>query len=304
MSEIIKLDHISQYNELMGVETLHPLISFIDCYKIGPTRFGRKLFGFYAVIIKDMQCGDMKYGRSRYDYEQGSVVCVAPGQLMGSEDDGQLHQPEGYILMFHPDLLHGTSLARNMKNYTFFSYEVNEALHLSSQERKVVLECFGKIDAELKHPIDKYSRILIVDTIKLLLDYFMRFYDRQFITREIINKDILMKLEKLLDDYFDSDKPESLGLPSVQYCAEQFNLSPNYFSDIVKKETGTTVLKYIHLKLLDIAKSKIVDSGKSLSEIAYELGFKYPQHFSRFFKKTAGCSPNEYRQTSLKGIHI
>lgn len=304
MSEIIKLDHISQYNELMGVETLHPLISFIDCYKIGPTRFGRKLFGFYAVIIKDMQCGDMKYGRSRYDYEQGSVVCVAPGQLMGSEDDGQLHQPEGYILMFHPDLLHGTSLARNMKNYTFFSYEVNEALHLSSLERKVVLECFGKIDAELKHPIDKYSRILIVDTIKLLLDYFMRFYDRQFITREIINKDILMKLEKLLDDYFDSDKPESLGLPSVQYCAEQFNLSPNYFSDIVKKETGTTVLKYIHLKLLDIAKSKILDSGKSLSEIAYELGFKYPQHFSRFFKKTAGCSPNEYRQTSLKGIHI
>lgn len=212
MSEIIKLDHISQYNELMGVETLHPLISFIDCYKIGPTRFGRKLFGFYAVIIKDMQCGDMKYGRSRYDYEQGSVVCVAPGQLMGSEDDGQLHQPEGYILMFHPDLLHGTSLARNMKNYTFFSYEVNEALHLSSQERKVVLE--------------------------------------------------------------------------------------------VKKETGTTVLKYIHLKLLDIAKSKIVDSGKSLSEIAYELGFKYPQHFSRFFKKTAGCSPNEYRQTSQQGIHI
>lgn len=304
MSEIIKLDHISQYNELMGVETLHPLISFIDCYKIGHTRFGRKLFGFYAVIIKDMQCGDMKYGRSRYDYEQGSVVCVAPGQLMGSEDDGQLHQPEGYILMFHPDLLHGTSLARNMKNYTFFSYEVNEALHLSSQERKVVLECFGKIDAELKHPIDKYSRILIVDTIKLLLDYFMRFYDRQFITREIINKDILMKLEKLLDDYFDSDKPESLGLPSVQYCAEQFNLSPNYFSDIVKKETGTTVLKYIHLKLLDIAKSKILDSGKSLSEIAYELGFKYPQHFSRFFKKTVGCSPNEYRQTSLKGIHI
>lgn len=304
MSEIIKLDHISQYNELMGVETLHPLISFIDCYKIGPTRFGRKLFGFYAVIIKDMQCGDMKYGRSRYDYEQGSVVCVAPGQLMGSEDDGQLHQPEGYILMFHPDLLHGTSLARNMKNYTFFSYEVNEALHLSSQERKVVLECFGKIDAELKHPIDKYSRILIVDTIKLLLDYFMRFYDRQFITREIINKDILMKLEKLLDDYFDSDKPESLGLPSVQYCSEQFNLSPNYFSDIVKKETGTTVLKYIHLKLLDIAKSKILDSGKSLSEIAYELGFKYPQHFSRFFKKTAGCSPNEYRQTSQQGIHI
>lgn len=304
MSEIIKLDHISQYNELMGVETLHPLISFIDCYKIGPTRFGRKLFGFYAVIIKDMQCGDMKYGRSRYDYEQGSVVCVAPGQLMGSEDDGQLHQPEGYILMFHPDLLYGTSLARNMKNYTFFSYEVNEALHLSSQERKVVLECFGKIDAELKHPIDKYSRILIVDTIKLLLDYFMRFYDRQFITREIINKDILMKLEKLLDDYFDSDKLERLGLPSVQYCAEQFNLSPNYFSDIVKKETGTTVLKYIHLKLLDIAKSKIVDSGKSLSEIAYELGFKYPQHFSRFFKKTVGCSPNEYRQTSQQGIHI
>lgn len=295
MSSIVKLDHISQYNEMMGAETLHPLIGFVDCYKLEPIRFSRKLLGFYGVFVKDTKYGELQYGRSVYDYREGSVVFVAPGQIMGSPDDGQYHQAKGYVLMFHPDLLHGTSLANCMKDYTFFSYESNEALHLSQQERKIILDCFDKIQTELQHPIDKHTKALIVDNIKLFLDYSMRFYDRQFITREIINHDILARFEKELDNYFDSNLPERLGLPSVQYFSEKLNLSANYFSDLIRRETGTNALKYIHLKLLDVAKIKVVDSAKSLSEIAYELGFRYPQHFSRFFKKGMGCSPNEYR---------
>jgi AraC-like DNA-binding protein len=223
------------------------------------------------------------------------VVFVAPGQIMGSPDDGEYHHARGYVLMFHPDFLRNSSLADCMKDYTFFSYESNEALHLSKQERKIILECFDKIQAELQHPIDKHTKSLIIDNIKLFLDYSMRFYDRQFITRENINHDMLTRFEKELDHYFNSDLPEKIGLPSVQYFAEKLNLSANYFSDLIKKETGMNALKYIHLKLLDIAKTKVLDPSKSFSEIAYELGFKYPQHFSRFFKREIGCSPNEYR---------
>lgn len=295
MSEVVKIDHISQYNDMMGVETLHPLVGFVDCYKIAPIRFARKLFGFYAIFVKDTKYGDLQYGRSYYDYQEGSVVFVAPGQVMGSNDDGNYHQAKGYVLMFHPDLLHRTPLAHSIKDYTFFNYESNEALHLSPQERKIMLECFTKIQQELQYPIDKYSKSIIVDNIKLFLDYCARFYDRQFITRENLNKDILVRFENLLNEYFDSGKPKDIGFPTVQYCAGSLHLSTNYFSDLIKKETGIAALKYIHSKVIDIAKTRILDSGKTLSEIAYELGFKYTQHFSRFFKNSIGCTPTEYR---------
>jgi AraC-like DNA-binding protein len=298
MSDIIRLDHIGQYNEMMGVETLHPLIGFVDCYKLQPIRYSRKLLGFYGIFVKDTKYGELQYGRGVYDYQEGSVVFVAPGQIMGSPDDGQYHQAKGYVLMFHPDLLRGTSLANCMKDYTFFSYDSNEALHLSMQERKIVLDCFEKIQTELQHPIDKHTKSLIVDNIKLFLDYSLRFYDRQFITREHINTDILARFEKELNRYFDSDLPDMIGLPSVQYFADKFHLSTNYFSDLIRKKTGMNALKHIHLKLLDMAKTKILNSEKSFSEIAYELGFKYPQHFSRFFKKEVGVSPNDYRKVN------
>lgn len=296
MEELIRLDHVCQYNELVGVETLHPLISVVDWSKCAPMLHHRQRFGFYAVFLKEIKCGDMRYGRNFYDYQEGTLVFLAPGQIVGISNNGEVFQPKGYALIFHPDLLRGTSLARKIHEYTFFSYESNEALHLSEQERRTFLECLHNIEEELQHSIDKHSKNLIVNNIELLLNYCMRFYDRQFITRSNINKDILTKFEHLLNDYFLSDKPQEIGLLSVQYCADQLHLSPNYFGDLIKKETGNSPQEHIQLKLIATAKERIFDTSKSISEVAYDLGFKYPQHFTRLFKKVVGCSPNEYRQ--------
>lgn len=294
MDEILKLDTISQYNSLRGVETLHPLVSVVDMSKTKPMQNARIHFGFYCVFLKEIKCGDLKYGCNYYDYQEGTLVFVAPGQVLGVNSKEYV-QPKGWALLFHPDLIRGTSLGHNIKDYTFFSYEVNEALHLSEKEKQIVIDCLNKIDYELKQSIDKHSKTLIANNIELLLNYCMRFYDRQFITRSNVNKDILVKFERILDDYFQSDKPQTLGLPSVRYCADQLHLSANYLGDLIKKETGKSAQEHIQLKLIDIAKEKVFDTSKSISEIAYELGFKYPQHFSRTFKKSVGYSPNEYR---------
>lgn len=217
MNEIVKIDRVQQYNDMMGVETLHPLVSVIDCRQAKPLRFSRKLYNVFTVLLKDTDCGSLKYGRSLYDYQEGAMLFIAPGQVMGSEDDGKLHVPKGWALIFHPELLRGTPLAQTMKDYSYFSYNANEALHLSEQERKTVIECMEKIQAELQHPIDKHSKALIVDNIKLFLDYCGRFYDRQFITRENSNHDILTRFENLLNDYFSSGKPAKEGFqPLVQ----------------------------------------------------------------------------------------
>jgi AraC-like DNA-binding protein len=215
--------------------------------------------------------------------------------VAGVNSNAETYQPKGYALIFHSDLIHGTSLGKHIQDYTFFSYQFNEALHLSERERKIVLDCFSKIQYELEHAIDKHSKTLIVDNIELFLNYCTRFYDRQFITRDNVDKGILERFENLLNEYFESDKPQSTGLPSVASCAIELNLSAGYFGDLVKKETGKTAQEYIQAKVIDVAKEKIFDPGKSVSQIAYELGFKYPQHFTRLFKQKVGRSPNEYR---------
>jgi AraC-like DNA-binding protein len=235
------------------------------------------------------------YGRHAYDYQEGTLVFIAPGQVAGVNSKGETYQPKGYALVFHPDLIYGTSLGKHIHDYTFFGYQSNEALHISERERQIVLDCFSKIEFELKQSLDKHSKTLIVNNIELFLNYCVRFYDRQFITREKVQKDILQKFESLLNHYFQSDKPQTIGLPSVAYCAEQMYLSANYFGDLIKKETGKSAQEYIQLKLMDIAKEKIFDTSKSISEVAYELGFKYPQHFTRLFKQRVGYTPNEYR---------
>lgn len=244
---------------------------------------------------EDRQHCSIRYGRNNYDYQKGTLVFIAPGQVVSIEEDGEDYQPEGYVLLFHPDLIRGTPLGQKIKDFTFFSYDIHEALHLSEHERQIVLDCLRKIEFELKHAIDKHSKSLIVSNIELFLGYCVRFYDRQFNTRDHAHKGLLERFENLLSDYFQSDKLQTVGIPSVSFFASKLHLSANYFGDLIKKETGKTALENIQLKLIDIAKEKIFDTSKSLSEIAYELGFKYPQHFSRFFKQKVGLSPNEYR---------
>ena len=297
MEEILKFDTISQFNADNNHETLHPLVTVIDFSKVAPRRLRKAYFGFSLIMIKDVVCGDLRYGKNTYDYQEGTLVFIGPGQTLGQNGGPELNQPMGFGIAFHPDLIKGTSLGRHIDDYTFFGYNVNEALHVSERERQLILDCFSKVRYELEHAIDKHSRKLIADNIELLLNYCDRFYDRQFITRENVNKGILERFEVLLNEFFSSDKPQDVGLPSVAYCANELNLSANYFGELIKKETGKSALEFIHLKLMDVAKEKISVAGKPVSEIAYELGFKYPQHFSRVFKQHVGVTPLEYRSS-------
>jgi len=298
MDKVLKIDTVSEHDAFYLQENLHPLVSVIDFANTAPKIFASRMnFGFYAVYLKDVQCGDIKYGRNTYDYQDRTLVFVGPGQVINVSIKPD-YKPQGFALLFHPDLLHGTHLGKHINEYSFFSYESREALHLSEKERKIVLDCFAKIKYELEQGTDKHSKKLIASNIELFLDYCVRFYDRQFITRNDVNKDILEKFEDVLNSYFQSDKPQTVGLPAVGYCADLLNLTPNYFGDLIKKETGKTALEYIQLKVMAMAKEKIFDSNKSVSEIAYELGFKYPQHFTRAFKKNTGYTPNEYRMVN------
>lgn len=293
--KLLNIETVAEYNDMLGVETWHPQVSVIDLSKARPMQHMRHTFSFYVVFLKDEKNCDLIYGRQRYDYQKGSVVCLAPGQVIGIEDTGEVFQPQGYALCFHPDFIRGTNLGRNMKEYTFFSYEVNEALHLSEQERVVFIDCLKKIQEELQHAIDRMSRRLIANNIELLLNYCLRFYERQFITRQDVNRDILTRFETLLDNYFSGDNALHKGLPSVKYCAGQLCLSANYFGDLIKKETGKTALEYIQSKIVGIAKEQLLLPTNSISQIAYGLGFQYPQHFTRVFKKLTGITPHEYR---------
>ena len=295
MDTMRRFETISEYNTFNNNETLHPLVSVIDFSKADPRQGSRMYFGFYTIFLKDVKCGDLVYGRHMYDYQEGTLVFLGPGQVAGINSKGETYQPKGYALVFHPDLIHGTSLARHVHEYSFFGYQSNEALHLSERERKIVLDCFSKIEYELERAIDKHSKRLIVSNIELFLNYCSRFYDRQFITRDNVHQGVLERFEHLLNGYFQTDKPQSIGLPSVAYCAGELNLSANYFGDLVKKETGKTAQEYIQAKVIDVAKEKIFDQNRSVNQIAYELGFKYPQHFSRLFKQRVGVSPRDYR---------
>jgi AraC-like DNA-binding protein len=254
-------------------------------------------FDIYCIVLKEVQCGDLKYGRHYYDYQEGALVFISPGQVIEVENDRGLYQPLGHALAFHPDLIRGTALADSLHNrHHFFGYNTNESLHLSAREKQIVLDCFSKIEFELQQAVDKHSKKLIVSNIDLFLHYCERFYDRQFHTREHVNKGILEKFEALLNDYFSSDRPQEIGLPSVAYCAHALNLSVNYFGDLIKKETGISAQEYIQNKIIDLAKNKIFDIHKTVNMVAYELGFKHPQHFSRFFKQRTGISPSTYRE--------
>ena len=294
------INNINEYNADNNHKTLHPLVSFIDFSKAGLRQWGevdtiKFQYGMYCIYLKDVKCGDMKYGRHYYDYQAGTLAFFAPGQVMTMEKPAEVYQPAGFGLIFHPDFLLGTELGKQIGNYKFFDYETHEALHLSDDERKMILDCFAKIQFELSQPIDKHSKKLIASNIELFLDYCQRFYDRQFITRDTVNKGVLVQFESLLNDYFKSEKPQTIGLPSVAHFANALNLSANYFGDLIKKETGHSAKDYIQDKTIEVAKQVVYASSKTINEIAFELGFKYPQHFTRLFKQKVGVTPNEFR---------
>ncbi|MFV0290391.1 MAG: helix-turn-helix domain-containing protein [Mangrovibacterium sp.] len=297
MKNIFRIEQVNDYCKLNNIETLHPLVSIIDYSKteINYTEHSHFYYGVYAIFLKETDCGELRYGRNSYDYQEGSLVFVQPGQMLELVKSKNTNTRKGWALMFHPDLILGTDLAKRISEYTFFSYAINEALHTSERERKMIIELFDKIQFEINQPIDKHSRKLIINNIQLFLDYCLRFYDRQFIMREHANKGILEKFENELQRYFKSNKPQLIGLPSVAHFADLLHLSANYFGDLIKKETGKTAQEFIQLQMMHIAKDKVLDISKPLNEVAYELGFKYPQHFTRMFKKNIGISPSEFR---------
>ncbi|GAB3490444.1 helix-turn-helix domain-containing protein [Spirosoma knui] len=292
---MIVYDTIKKYSDTFNNQTQHPLINLVDLNKSAPLERMKFTMGFYAVIIKETYCGDLRYGNKYYDYAEGTVVFLGPGQVITNEPEGEMHQPYGKALIIHPDLLMGTSLGKHIHEYSFFSYQSSEALHLSDRERDIVNTCFGNIATEISQNIDQHSKKLIVANLELLLKYCLRFYDRQFITREHVNKGIVEQFELLLNRYLAGDRLKTDGVPTVAYFADQLHLSPNYFGDLIKRETGKSALEYIQMHLINLAKERIFDTSKSVSQISYELGFKYPQHFTRFFKQKMGVSPNEYR---------
>ena len=296
MDKILNLDSVDLYNKLYGLETLNPLVSVIDLNKAtSSVDLNRFNFGIYALYLKLEKACDIKYGRQTYDYQEGTIVCFAPGQTAETNPTTDKVQVNAHGILFHPDLLRGTSLGKNIKKYTFFSYEVNEALHLSEEERSIVMDCLKIIRMELEHGVDKHSKTLLVNHIELLLNYCMRFYERQFITRGKTNRDVLTRFENLLDEYFESTLAEQDGLPTVKYFADKLCLSSNYFGDMFKKETGKSPQEYIQEKVIELAKERISGTADTVSQIAYSLGFQYPQHFCRLFKKRVGYTPSEYR---------
>lgn len=293
MDRVVNFRTVKDYNDFNNNETLHPLVGIVDHSKADKRAAHKMIFDVYCVVLKQVKCGDLKYGNNNYDYQAGTLVFFAPGQVVEVLSD-EVFQPSGIALVFHPDLLVNTALGKRIHEFGFFGYNSNEALHLSDKEKKLVVECFEKISYELQQSIDKHSKMLINSNIELFLNYCIRFYDRQFITRDNANKGILEKFEELMNAYFSSDKPQNIGLPSVAYCADELNLSANYFGDLIKKETGKSAQEYIQSKVIEVAKERIF-GDKSISQVAYNLGFKYPQHFTRLFKQKVGFSPLEYR---------
>lgn len=298
MKEIINVKSISDINNFVRHKTKHPLVTVIDFIKMDEMMEEgvRISCDFYSIMFKNYCVNNMRYGRQSYDFQEGSLVCIAPKQVVTMDSEIEKREDMmGWGLFFHPDLFRGTSLAAKMKEYTFFSYETAEALHLSDKEKETLFDCVRKIETELQENIDSHSQTLIVSNIELLLNYCQRYYGRQFITRKSSNRNVVAQVEQALQEYFNSDELKQNGLPSVSYLAGIVNLSPNYLSDLLKKETGMNAKDHIHHYLIETAKNILLGSNKSIGEIAYELGFEYPQYFSKLFKQKTGNTPQAFR---------
>ena len=299
MHKVKDLLTVNDYCAGFSMSALHPLVSVLDLstgHWAVQEKFDAVRYHFFGVFLKQGQQCVLSYGRQNYDYQDGTLVFIGPGQLVNITHLDSDFKPSGHALLFHPDLIKGTTLETTIDKHSFFSYNVYEALHLSQKEREIVLDCFDNIQFELSQGIDKHSKDLLVSNLELFLKYCERFYDRQFITRDTINVSAIKQFKASLSDYILSGKAKKLGIPSVNYFANELQLSPNYFGDLVKKETGQSAHDCIQAKIIEVAKERIFDHNISIGEIASELGFKYPQHFTRHFKNKVGYTPIEYRQ--------
>lgn len=299
MTKILKVNKTSDYSGYHGVTDLHPLITVIDFSEISPIRHSLNRYGVYGVFVQEENDLDLTYGCGRYDYNDGSLICVAPGQIGGKEDNGERTSIGGWALLFHPDLIHGTQLEKEIRHYSFFDYSVNEALHMNEKEHDIVVAIFKRIKSEIDNPHDNFQNDILVGYLSLLLKYCQRFYNRQFITRKLSNNDILSRFDSFLSGYFAESRQMKDGLPTVNICAEYLCLSTNYFSDLIKKMTGESAGRLIRQFIIRQIKNELA-SGLTVAEAAYKLGFEYPAHLSRMFKKETGMTPTDYIQSRNK----
>lgn len=293
MSNIYKVKNTGDYSRYLGLTDRHPLVSVIDYTEVSPIRHSLNNYSVYGMFMHEHLPVELTYGCGKYDYTGGTLICVAPGQVGGKEDNGERIDLDGWALLFHPDLLRGTPLEKTIKECSFFDYRINEALHMTDEERDIFVSLMRQIKRELTNSRDDFQDHIIVEYIGLLLNYCMRFYNRQFITRKLENSDILMKFNALLHDYFRDKRQITMGLPTIQYCADKLCMSPNYFGDLVKKATGDTAGTHIREYVIQQAKNELA-TGATIAQVAYTLGFEYPQHLSRMFKKQTGMTPSEY----------
>lgn len=299
MAKILRVKTVSDYNRWVGAPDRHPLVSVIDYAELSPVRHSLNDYSVYGIFFHDEAKIDLDYGCGKYDYKKGTVICVAPGQIGGKEDSGEKIPLTGWALLFHPDLLHGFPLEKSIRNYSFFDYRVNEALHMSDEEHSILASLMRQIRDELQNRPDELQNAIIVGYIELVLNFCRRFYNRQFITRKLDNSDLLMKFDALLRDYFEQKIQLSLGIPTVQYCAEKLCLSPNYFGDMIRRTTGCTAGQYIRRHVIQRAKNALA-AGASIAQAADQLGFEYPQHLSRMFRQLEGITPSEYGRSLRK----
>ena len=306
MNEILNIESIDSFHKILGLTPPnHPLISIIsDKESLGRADFDEALFNvrfstkMYAIMYKDNISGSLSYGRNTYDFQEGTLIFVQPGQVLKTPDKSEVMGKRGWTLLFHPDLLHNSNLATKMNTYNFFSYESNEALHLSNKEKVFVAGVIEQIKGEIAQNLDQHSQKLIVSNLELFLNYALRFYDRQFFTRTKVNSDYVTSFEKALNQYFENGQAKIHGIPTAVYFGEQLNLSPNYLSDLLKRETRKGIKEYTDEYLIAKAKILLLNSTISVSELAYELGFDYPQSFTRLFRKKTGHSPKDFRTAS------
>lgn len=299
MAKILKVNRTSDYSGYHGLTDRHPLITVIDYSEISPIRHSLNSYSVYGIFVQDDNDLDLTYGYGKYDYKDGSLICVAPGQIGGKEDNGERTSIGGWAMLFHPDLIRGTQLEKDIKTYSFFDYSVNEALHMNDSEHEIIVSILQKIKMELENPHDDFQNEILVSYISLLLKYCQRFYNRQFITRKLLNNDILSRFDSFLNSYFADNIQLKKGLPSVNDCAAHLCMSPNYFSDLIKKMTGESAGRHIRQFIIRQIKNELA-SGLTVAEVAYKLGFEYPAHLSRMFKKETGITPSDYIQSRNK----